>query len=261
MGDPSTSEELILQVADTTLACGLRYGLWVERAPSTEEQVAVSSMSQDKLGQARQFYQVASEATGADPVELQYDRSGEAFAWNPAWLSPWPSWSHLVTAQVTLGRALLTELESLAEGTRLREPFAKIQQEDSWHARHGTAWLAQADHDQEAREAFQSALEDLWPQVVGYFGAADDERFPEDVSSGALTRGDDEMRRAFLDEVVPQLEEAGLDVPADETGDGYSLDPTPSSKLVDRLQDEASEVAIELVGMLQDPTNRELAEL
>jgi phenylacetate-CoA oxygenase PaaI subunit len=255
------SRELALAIADTTLAAGLRYGRWVERAPSTEEQVAVSSMSQDKLGQARQFYQIAEASFDVDAVELQYNRDPDAFAWNPAWLAPWPSWGHLVVAQITLGRGLLEDLSALAEDTSLREPFAKIQQEDSWHARHGSAWLSQVGDDESAREHFQAALDDLWPPIVAYYGAVGEERFPEDREAGVVTRSDDEKRQRLLDEIVPQLEDAGLEVPGSHEDDGWTTKPSPTQDHVARVREAGEATAIELAAMLQDPEHRALAEL
>lgn len=261
MAEPEPSRELTLAVADTTLAAGLRYGTWVERAPSTEEQVAVSSMSQDKLGQARQFYQVAEQLHGLDAVELQYEREPGAFCWEPAWLAPWTSWGHFVLSQVVLGRALVDQLSALAEGVALREPLAKIEQEDSWHARHGSAWLAQAAEDPGAREHFQAALDDLWPRFVIVFGVEGEQRFPEDEQEDVLVRGDDELRAALLDEVVPQLEDAGLQVPAERTEQGWRTDPQPTAKQTGLTREAGRETALELTAMLQDPEHRELADI
>lgn len=261
MADATPTRGLTLAIADTTLAAGLRYGLWVERAPSTEEQVAVSSMSQDKLGHAREFYQLADDLLEEDAVELQYERDADAFGWNPAWLAPWPTWAHFVVAQTVLGRALLEELRSLDEDSVLRGPLTKIEQEDTWHARHGSAWLEQAAHDQDAQGSLQEAVDDLWPAAVGVFGVEGQERFPRDLEDGALARSDEEAREAFLDEVVPQLDEAGLEVEADSSADGWTTEPSASKTLIDDLRSQGREMAIELTGMLQDPMARELAEL
>ncbi len=257
---PQASRELVLSIADTTLAAGLRYGRWVERAPSTEEQVAVSSMSQDKLGQARQFYLFAEDAFEKDPVALQYDRAPEAFAWNPSWLTPWKTWGHFVIAQVALGRGLLEQLSALAEDVELRGPFAKIQQEDSWHARHGSAWLSQVRHDEDAAQHFQAAFDDLWPAIVTSFGVIGEERYPDDLEAGVLTRGDDELRARLLDEIVPLLEEAALEVPAAKDGT-WATKPEPTREQRERTRATGEQTAVELTAMLQDPEHRELAEL
>ncbi len=257
--DIEESRELVLYLADSTLACGLQYGLWVERAPSTEEQVALSSMSQDKLGHARAFYQLAEEVTGRSVVELQFDRKVEAFRWNPAWAAALPSWHHVVLAQAVFGPGLMLELEALAQGSRLREPLGKVQQEEAWHERHASAWVEHAAGLD--RGPLEEAFEDLWPFVVAFFGASGEERFPEDVASG-VREGDDVLRGRFLDEVVPRLESAGVEVPAKRSKDGsWSLSPAPDADLVGMVRERAWEHGVELVGLLQDPEGRELAEL
>lgn len=259
MTDADVTEELALYIADTTLAAGLQYGLWVERSPSTEEQVALSSMSQDKLGHARAFLSVAEKATGRDAVELQYDRAPDAFRWNPAWTIRFGTWNHLILAQVCFARALTEELEALAEGSALAEPLDKIAQEERWHTQHGDAWLERAAASD--LDGLQAALEDLWPFVVGFFGSREDERFADELDAGLRTRSDAELLDRTLDTLVPQLEEVGLDVDAERADDGWSVEPEPTAELVDDLRERTREDRIELVGLLQDPEGRELAEL
>lgn len=254
----AASAELALYVADTSLAAGLQYGLWVERAPSTEEQVALSSMSQDKLGHARAFYQEAADATGRSTVELQYDRGVDEFAWNPAWTVELDAWADVVLAQGLFGPALGLDLHALSDDTALSGPLAKIDQEDRWHERHAEAWLEVLAEDPGKAQA---SLDELWPYAVGFFGPEDAERFPEDLEAGVRTRSDDGLREDYLDDLVPRLEAAGLDVDAERTGDGWATKPRPSSDLVDGLRERALDHATELVGLLQDPDARELAEL
>lgn len=257
--DETPSEDLVLYLADTTLAVGLQYGLWVERSPSTEEQVALSSMSQDKLGHARAFYQIAEKVTGGSHVELLYDRPPGRFAWNPAWLAPLDRWEHLVLAQVLFSPALTYELAALDEASRLAEPRAKIEQEEVWHTRHGEAWLAQEAGQRP--EAVQGALDDLWPFLVGFFGTLDEGRFPEDLASGQRTLDDETLWQRTLDEVVPTLEDAGVEVPAAREGDTWETEPTPSEALLEELGARVEAHAVELAGLVQDPEGRALAEL
>lgn len=256
--DRTASAELALYAADTSLAAGLQYGLWVERAPSTEEQVSLSSMSQDKLGHARAFYQEAADATGRSTVELQYDRGVADFAWNPAWTVELATWPEVVLAQALFGTALRIDLHAIADEASLSDPLAKIEQEDRWHARHAEAWLEVLGGD--SPDA-QDALDDLWPFAVAFFGPDGEERFPEDLDAGVRTRTDDELRATFLDEIVPTLEGAGLDVDADRTDDGWATKPRPTPSLADEVEEQARAHATELVSLLQDPDARELAEL
>lgn len=259
---PSLSTDALTTLADTLLAVGLQYGLWVEKSPNVEEQIALSSMSQDKLGHARAFLQLVHEAGGPDPVALQYDRAVDDFRWTLAWTAPLPSWNHLVVAQVVFGRALLADVRAFADGTKPAELLAKIEQEESWHTRHGDAWLSRVKGDTGAlRKAAQAALDELWPYAVAAFGATGVERFPDDVASGARTADDDALRAGLLAEVVPLLEEAGLKVPASQRGGAWTTDPAPDAALVEELRARTEESRLELVGMLQDPVAREMSRL
>jgi len=261
MSDASPSRSLGVYLADTTLAVGLRYGRWVERAPSTEEQVAVSNMSQDKLGHAREFYQTVGEQFDESALNLQHERPVDEFTWNPAWLTPIDNWAEFVLAQVLLGRALLEDVQALADSNPFRTSLDKIQQEESWHARHGSAWLSRAGSHEEALSSLQAALDEIWPAAVAYHGVPDEDPFTDDLARGATVRDNTERRAAWLDEVVPQLEDAGLDVSARRTDNGWSVDPVPSPKLVDEVRAQGQETALELAAMLQDPANSQLADL
>lgn len=256
----TASEDLLLYLADTNLAAGTQYGLWVERSPSVEEQISLSSMSQDKLGHARAYYQILEQAYEKDTVALQFDRGVDQMAWNPAWTVGSPDWPHLVLGQVLFSRGLLADARAVAEDTRAAGLLNKIEQEEAWHTRHGDAWLASLTSDG-ITEEIHAAFEDLWPYAVTFFGAKDVERFPEDLETGARTASDAELRQAYLDEVVGFLEDQGFQVPADETGTGWTTEPAPSDKLLADLREQARENALELVALFQDPEARELAEL
>lgn len=240
----------LLTHADTLLAVGLQYGLWVEASPSVEEQIALSSMSQDKLGHARAFYQLVEGAGGGRLVALQYDRSPEAFSWMLPWVAPLPTWEHLVLAQVLFGRALLRDVEAYAEGTGPHALLSKLEQEERWHVRHGDAWLRRAGT---RPEAFEVALAELWPLAEAAFGPEGAERFPEDVASGARTADDETLREGYFAEVVPLLEGVGLSVP--------SKPVAPSAEAYEALAERVEERALELAALLQDPVGRAMAEL
>lgn len=256
----ATSEDLLLYLADTNLAAGTQYGLWVERSPSVEEQISLSSMSQDKLGHARAYYQLLAQAYEADTVALQFDRSVDEMAWNPAWIVPIPDWPHLVLGQVLFSRGLLIDAQAVEAGTDAAGLLNKLRQEEAWHTRHGDAWLASLTSDGITEEV-QASFDDLWPYACTFFGARDVERFPEDLEAGRRTATDAEIREAYLAEIVPLLEDAGFDVPAQEGSDGWTTDPVPSDKLLADLEEQGRENALELLALFQDPEARALAEL
>lgn len=254
------SRDLLLTLADANLAAGIQYGLWVEASPSVEEQISLSSMSQDKLGHARAYLQMLEERHDEDPVSLQFDREAGEMAWPTGWTAPLPTWSHLVVAQALFSRALLLDVRAVDPDSGPGGLVSKIDQEEAWHERHGDAWLRSLAADDPAGK-LQAALDDLWPHAVAYFAPSGVERFPADLESGVRTAGDDELRTAFFDEVVPLLHELGLQVDAEQAERGWSTDPAPTDKLVAELRAANEEHEVELLALLQDPEGRELAEL
>ncbi len=260
MSQDTTTRTHLLYLADTNLAAGTQYGLWVERSPSVEEQISLSSMSQDKLGHARAYYQLLEQAYDEDTVALQFDRTADEMAWNPAWIVPVPDWPHLVLSQVLFSRGLLADARAVADGTRAAGLLNKLGQEEAWHTRHGDAWLAALTSDGVTEET-QAAFDDLWPYACTFFGADDIERFPEDLEAGHRTASDDELRQGYLAEIVPLLRTHGFEVPAEETTSGWTTDPTPSDKRLADLREQARDNALELLALFQDPDARALAEL
>ena len=253
MPDPSPSVETLLTHADTLLAAGLQYGLWVERAPSVEEQIALSSMSQDKLGHARAFYLLVEEAGGPSTVELQYERSVAEFRWALPWTLPLASWEHVAVAQSLLARALLSDLGASASGTGPAGLLDKVRQEEGWHLRHAQGWLAHAAAGEgDARKRLEAALAELWPVAPLSLGVDGEERFAADLASGGRTQDDATLRAAYLDQVGQALTAAGLE----------ALPAGPCTRdALDLVAARSEEHRLELVAMLQDPIAREMSRL
>jgi ring-1,2-phenylacetyl-CoA epoxidase subunit PaaC len=68
--------ELLLTMADDEFVSGFTDSEWTGIAPLLEEDVAISSISQDELGHARALYQLLAEVLddGRDEDAIAYDR-------------------------------------------------------------------------------------------------------------------------------------------------------------------------------------------
>ena len=66
----------VLRLADTALVLGHRLSQWSARAPTLEEDIALSNLALDLIGQARMFYEYAGriEGKGRDEDSLAYLR-------------------------------------------------------------------------------------------------------------------------------------------------------------------------------------------
>src|SRR5437868_2683744 len=64
--------EYCLRLADTSLILGQRLGEWCGHGPILEEDIALTNISLDCIGQARGFYTYASELEGSGKTEDDY---------------------------------------------------------------------------------------------------------------------------------------------------------------------------------------------
>jgi len=72
-------DELLLAMADDEFVIGFSDSEWTGIAPMLEEDVAMSSLSQDELGHAAALYALLGGVTGQDPDAIAYDREPDAY--------------------------------------------------------------------------------------------------------------------------------------------------------------------------------------
>src|SRR5215470_5007985 len=77
--------DALLRLADSPLVLAQRLGAWVGKGPILEEDLALTNVGLDLLGQARLWFAYAGEVearyagTGRDEDQLAYLRDGNAF--------------------------------------------------------------------------------------------------------------------------------------------------------------------------------------
>src|SRR5947208_3557746 len=64
--------EYALRIGDTSLILGQRLGEWCGHGPILEEDIALTNISLDLVGQTRAFYTYAAEKEGAGKTEDDY---------------------------------------------------------------------------------------------------------------------------------------------------------------------------------------------
>src|SRR5437879_13870028 len=69
----------LIAVADDELIIGHRHSEWTGFAPDIESDVALSSIAQEEIGHARQFYQRVTDLTGKGPDHIALGRPPAEF--------------------------------------------------------------------------------------------------------------------------------------------------------------------------------------
>lgn len=197
--------DLILALADTKRALGVRYAEWSDGAPALEAAVAASAMAQDELGHSRALLPMLKDFPEVDPgIPDEAPRDASAYS-SIAFLDrEFSNWATFVAANVLIGTALTVELEAARNSSYvpLRTRAVKILEEERFHWIHGEGWFKRlAGDDKEGLElSFQ--LEEILPQALCWFGTADDVRL---LSAGIVDAGGDELRARFMNRVGPLL--------------------------------------------------------
>ena len=105
--------ELILAMADDELVVGYWDSEWTGIAPMLEEDVAMSSISQDEIGHAAALYGMLGELTGRDPDEVAYGRDAAAFRHAPLLDHPRTDWAFTIARRFLYETADAARLEAV----------------------------------------------------------------------------------------------------------------------------------------------------
>ena len=168
--------DYILRLADTSLILGQRLSEWCGHGPVIEEDIALTNVALDLLGQARLLLTHASrlEGEGRDEDQLAFLRT--EFQYRNLTIVELPNGDFartilrnlLVTAwQRELWQALLESSDD-----ELAAIAAKSVKETRYHVQHAADWTVRlGDGTEESRRRMQAALDLLWPYTAEFFVA------------------------------------------------------------------------------------------
>ncbi len=212
--DPAV--QYLLRIGDTALVLAQRLGEWTGHAPALEEDIALTNMALDLVGQARAVLTRAGqlEGSGYDEDQLAFLRDERDFR-NPT-LVELPRGDFAVT--VLRNAMVATFLEAL--WTRLRESSdaelaaiaGKAVKEARYHRQHAADWVVRlAQGTDESRRRMEAAVDLLWRYGAELF--ADDAVDAHAAASGLGPRWS-ELRGGWEADMQALFDEAGLQVPA-----------------------------------------------
>lgn len=157
-----------LALADDALVLGHRLSQWSSRAPTLEEDIALSNLALDLIGQARLFYSVAGrlEGKGRDEDQLAYFRDAPDFRNVLLVELPIGDFAFTMARQLAYSTFVLGYFKTLAQSAvpELAEIAAKAVKEMAYHARHSAEWVIRlGDGTDESRRRMEAALAAVWP--------------------------------------------------------------------------------------------------
>ena len=163
-----------LRLADDCLVLSHRLAQWSSRAPALEEDVALTNIALDLLGQARALYARTAELDGTGRSEDDYAFLRDERDFVNCLLVEQENGDFAVTVmrQLLFSTFQLEAWRALSESTdaQIAAIAGKAVKEVTYHLDHATQWtLRLGDGTAESHARTQAALEQLWAYTAELF--------------------------------------------------------------------------------------------
>jgi ring-1,2-phenylacetyl-CoA epoxidase subunit PaaC len=214
---PTHTFAYVLRIGDSCLIHGQRLAEWCGHAPVLEEDIALTNIALDHIGQARMLLTLAgqTEGQGRDEDTLAFFRPERDYR-NVAMLElPNGDFARTVLRCFLWSSFLGVLWAALAESSdeQLAAIASKSLKETRYHERHTGDWVVRlGDGTDESLRRMTQALAELWPYTVEWFAA---DEVDADAAASRLGPSWDRLKPAWLEKVLPVLREARLAVPPD----------------------------------------------
>lgn len=162
--------DYLLRLADSDLVLAQRLGEWVGHGPALEEDIALTNVGLDLLGQARLWFAYAGEVEarfgrGRTEDELAFLRDGGDFRNLLLVEQPNGSYADTMARQFLFDawHGLVLGGLTLSRDERIAEIAAKARKEVAYHVERSADWVVRlGDGTEESHARMQSAIDDLW---------------------------------------------------------------------------------------------------
>jgi ring-1,2-phenylacetyl-CoA epoxidase subunit PaaC len=207
-----------LRRADDALILGHRLSEWCGHGPMLEEDMALSNIALDLLGQAREIYSYAAkvEGKGNDEDKFAYLRDVRQYRNLLLVEQPNGDFAHTLVRQFFYSafadlywRAMMKSTDAM-----LAAIAAKSEKESAYHLRHSSEWIVRlGDGTEESHRRMQAAIDHLWAFTGEMFAI-------DDAELGLIDKGvaidPAALRQQWLKTVSGVVSEATLDLPKND---------------------------------------------
>lgn len=209
--------QYLLRIGDTALILAQRLGEWCGHAPVLEEDIALTNVALDLVGQSRALltHAGALEGAGHDEDQLAFLRDERDYF--NATIAELPRGDFAFTVLRNLFLASWSRLlwERLLESSdgEVAAIAGKAVKEARYHQQHAADWVVRlADGTPESRRRTDAALDALWRFTAELFESDAIDAAANDAGLGPRFA---DLREPWLAEITAVFDEAGLTVPGD----------------------------------------------
>lgn len=208
--------EFCLQLGDSSLIHGQRLGELCGHAPILEEDIALTNISLDLIGQARIMLTYAGKIEGhnRDEDKLAFHRDARQF--RNVLMAELPNGDFGFTIGkiffLSIYMKHLYRLLSRSSDETIKAFAEKSLKEVIYHARHASDWVIRlGDGTDESHQRMQNALDEQALYLDDLFEESEAEAY---LMKEGIIPGLSEIKSAFMEDVTKVLSEARLTLPS-----------------------------------------------
>lgn len=210
--------QYLLRIGDTTLVLGQRIAEWCGHAPVLEEDIALTNMALDLIGQARAVLTRAGQIDGRghDEDQLAFLRAERDYRNVTLVELPRGDFAFTVVRNTIAATFLKLLWEKLADSSdvELAAIAGKAVKEARYHQQHAADWVARlGDGTDESRRRIEAALATAWLYTGELFAA---DAVDDAAKACGLGPRWSDLKEAWLAEMTEILAEGGLAVPGEQ---------------------------------------------
>jgi ring-1,2-phenylacetyl-CoA epoxidase subunit PaaC len=209
----SALKELLYKMADDQLIFGHRNSEWTGFGPLLEEDIAFSSMAQDKIGQSLALYSLLQELGERDPDTVAFTRNAGQFHNSIIVELPNGEYDFSLIRHFLFDTAEALRFELL--GGSSYEPLAqvarKIRGELRYHTFHANTWIKQlGTATEESISRLQKSLDLALPYAMGIFEPSP---FENELITQKIFAGESLLREQWKSKIQEVIGQTQLKLP------------------------------------------------
>ncbi|MGD0194060.1 MAG: 1,2-phenylacetyl-CoA epoxidase subunit PaaC [Candidatus Dormibacteria bacterium] len=230
-----------LRIADDCFVLSHRLAQWSSRAPTLEDDIALTNIALDLLGQARAMYERTAEMDGTGRSEDDYAflRDEREFVNCLLVEQENGDFARTMVRQLLCSTYQLAQWQALtaSNDAQVAAIATRSVKETSYHRDHATDWtLRLGDGTAESHGRMEQALADLWPYTFELF---ETDEVSGDAAAGGFGPGPESLRPEWDAYIHRVLTDATLVVPETTwrpTGGRRGLHTEPFGYMVAEMQ-------------------------
>ncbi len=206
-------KELLYKIADDLLIIGHRNSEWTGFGPLLEEDIAFSSMAQDKVGQSQAIYQMLHELGEQPPDTVAFTRNAEQF--HNCILTELPNgeydFSLIRHFLFDISLAIRFELLMNSSFKPLAELAVKVRGEMKYHTLHANTWVKKlGTATEESISRLQKSLVTALPYALGIFEPSP---YEKEIIAHGFFAGEEEVLKRWKVKIAEVLKATKLQLP------------------------------------------------